>query len=241
MSLAPMPGSTRPGLGPRASDPEEIRRLLRSHALFACAGPEEIEALLKRCRVLRLRRNGVLYTEGEPARSLYVLLSGRIKVVKHSPDGREQTLCIVDPGEVFGEADAVQGQQLATAIALRSSRVLPVPAELVLGWMRAGGRGAEALAARLATAVGELTTLAADLSLLNVTARVARLLLTREDCLIGASGGLSQQEMASLAGTARQVVGRILRRMEEEGVIDLDRGRVRILDPDRLESLARLR
>ncbi len=76
---------------------------------------------------------------------------------------------------------------------------------------------AQALAATLAADAVRLGNLAAELSLLNVTARVARLLLTREDCLVGASGGLSQQEMASLAGTARQVVGRILRRLEEEG------------------------
>ncbi|BAS29159.1 Crp/Fnr family transcriptional regulator [Limnochorda pilosa] len=241
MSLAPLPGPERPGHRPRASDPEEVRRLLRSHAFFAPLGEEEREGVLELSHVLRLRRNGVLYTEGEPARSLYLLLSGRVKVVKHSPDGREQTLQVVDPGETFNEAGAVGGTHVATAVALHSSRVLQIPSELLRSLVRSGGPVADAVVAGLAGTVGRLAGLAADLSLLSVTARVARLLLTREDCLVGASGGLSQQEMASLAGTARQVVGRILRRMEEQGVIDLDRGRIRVLDPGRLEQFAQVR
>lgn len=237
MSL-PIPGARPSELRPRASDPEEIRRLLQGHAYLGLLSDAEREGLLQRSRVVRVRRNGVLFGEAESCRNLYFQLSGRLKLVKHSPDGREQTLRVVDPGESFGEADALTGVHLATAIALHSSRVLEIPAELFQRLVRGGGEVAEAIAASLGATVARLGNLAAELSLLNVTARVARLLLTREDCLAGASGGLSQQEMASLAGTARQVVGRILRRMEEEGVIDLERGRIRVLDPTRLAALA---
>src|SRR5690606_28299141 len=188
--------------------------------------------------VVRVRRNGLLFAETEPCRAFYLQLSGRLKLAKHSPDGREQTLRVVDPGESFGEADALTGTHLAAGIALRSSRVLALPADFLRQALERGGPVAQALAATLAADAVRLGNLAAELSLLNVTARVARLLLTREDCLVGASGGLSQQEMASLAGTARQVVGRILRRLEEEGIIDLERGRIQVLDPARLAALA---
>ena len=238
MSLAPIPGERPFEPRPRASDPEEIRRLLRAHAYLGLLAEPQRETLLKQARVVRVRRNGVLFNEDEPCRSLYLQLSGRLKLVKHSHDGREQTLQVVDPGESFGEADCLTGAHLTTAIALHSSRVLEIPAELFRELLRAGGDVAQAAAATLGHAVARLANLAAELSLLSVTARVARLLLTREDCLAGASGGLSQQEMASLAGTARQVVGRILRRLEEEGLIDLERGRIQVLDPAGLAALA---
>jgi len=238
VSLAPVPGPPRPEPGPRGWDPEEIRRLLWHHPYLGLLSDDEQEALLQRARVVRVRRNGLLFAETEPCRAFYLQLSGRLKLAKHSPDGREQTLRVVDPGESFGEADALTGTHLAAGIALRSSRVLALPADFLRQALERGGPVAQALAATLAADAVRLGNLAAELSLLNVTARVARLLLTREDCLVGASGGLSQQEMASLAGTARQVVGRILRRLEEEGIIDLERGRIQVLDPARLAALA---
>ncbi|HEY8530812.1 MAG TPA: Crp/Fnr family transcriptional regulator [Limnochorda sp.] len=237
MSL-PIPGERPFEPRPRASDPEEIRRLLQNHPYLGILAESEREALITQARVVRVRRNGVLFNEDEPCRSLYVQLSGRLKLVKHSHDGREQTLQVIDPGESFGEADCLTGTHFATAVALHSSRVLEVPGELFQELLRAGGDISQAVAANLGRTVARLANLAAELSLLSVTARVARLLLTREDCLVGASGGLSQQEMASLAGTARQVVGRILRRLEEERIIDLERGRIQVLDPARLAALA---
>jgi len=70
-----------------------------------------------------------------------------------------------------------------------------------------------------------------------VSARVAKTLLLHSEAIEGKTAHrLTQQELASLVGTAREVVGRVLKALEHDGIIDLDQGRITILNRDRLEA-----
>ena len=98
----------------------------------------------------------------------------------------------------------------------------------------------------LAGALRHLVTLVEDLSFRHVTARVAKILLEQEAAQGASNDGsqskpahrLTQQEMAAMAGTAREMVGRALKELEGAGAIRIQRGRITVVNRDRLRLLA---
>src|SRR5574341_473089 len=183
---------------------------------------------------VRLRKGQILFTEGEPAQAMYGLQSGQVKIFKVSPDGREQVLRIMGPGECFNEVPVFdEGTNPANAQALEPS--------LLWGLRRADMR--RLVEEHPAVAIGFLKVFARklrfftqkveDLSFRSVTNRVAKLLLElAED---DGRGNLrlkqqfTQQEFANVVGTAREMIGRAFKSLEKEGAIKLSRHRVVIL------------
>lgn len=183
---------------------------------------------------VRLERGQILFTEGEPAQAMYGLRSGQVKIFKVSPDGREQVLRIMGPGECFNEVPVFdEGPNPANAQALEPS--------VLWGIRRVDMR--RLVEEHPAVAIGFLTVFAKklrfftqkveDLSFRSVTSRVAKLLLEMAED--DGRGGLrlkqqlTQQEMAAVVGTAREMIGRAFKVLEKEGAIKLDRHRITIL------------
>lgn len=207
---------------------------LRTVPYFRDLEPRVIERIRGRVFEVHLDKGQILFTEGEPAEAMYVVRSGQVKICKLSPDGREQVLRIMGPGECFNEVPIFdEGPNPANAQALEPA--------LVWGIRRADMR--QLLAEHPAVAIGFLKVFAGklryftrkveDLSFRSVTSRVAKLLLEiAED---DGRGGLrlkqqfTQQEMAAVVGTAREMIGRAFKALEREGAIRLDRHRVVIL------------
>jgi CRP/FNR family transcriptional regulator len=183
---------------------------------------------------VRLEKGQILFTEGEPAEAMYVVRSGQVKIFKLSPDGREQVLRIMGAGQCFNEVPVFdEGPNPANAQALESS--------VVWGIRRTDMR--RLVEEHPAVAIGFLKVFAGklryftqkveDLSFRSVTSRVAKLLLEMAED--DGKGGvrlkrqLTQQEMAAVVGTAREMIGRAFKALEKEGAIKLDRHRVVIL------------
>lgn len=183
---------------------------------------------------VRLERGQVLFTEGEAAQAMYLVRSGQVRIFKLSPDGREQVLRIMGPGECFNEVPVFdEGPNPANAQALEPS--------LLWGIRRADMR--RLVEEHPVVAIGFLKVFAKklrfftqkveDLSFRSVTSRVAKLLLEMAED--DGRGGLrlkrqfTQQEMAAVVGTAREMIGRAFKALEKEGAIKLDRHRVVIL------------
>ncbi len=191
---------------------------------------------------VRLQKGQILFTEGEPAQAMYVVQSGHVKIFKLSPDGREQVLRIMGPGECFNEVPVFdQGPNPANAQALEPAalwgirradmrRLVEEYPSVAIGFLKAFARKL-----RLFTQKVE------DLSFRSVTSRVAKLLLElAED---DGRGGLrltqqfTQQEMAAVVGTAREMIGRAFKALEKEGAIRLDRHRIVILSKTALTRM----
>jgi CRP-like cAMP-binding protein len=204
---------------------------LKSIPYFRDLEPRVMERIRGSVFEVHLDKGQILFTEGEPAEAMYVVRSGQVKICKLSPDGREQVLRIMGPGECFNEVPVFdEGPNPANAQA-------PEPA-VVWGIRRADMR--RLVAEHPAIAIGFLKVFAGklryftrkveDLSFRSVTSRVAKLLLEiAED---DGQGGLrltrqfTQQEMAAIVGTAREMIGRAFKALEREGAIRLDRHRV---------------
>ncbi|RIK41390.1 MAG: hypothetical protein DCC55_12055 [Chloroflexi bacterium] len=193
----------------------------------------EVLAQMARSAVWRAYAPGaVIFLEGDAAPALYYVDTGWVKVVKMSPEGREQVLQVFGPGEIFsGMGVFVDRPAPATAIALEQTRIWLLQRDAVRRMLAANPALAVQVIEFMADRLTELVTLVADLSLHTVTERLARLLLEEaEDDVVYRRRWATQAEMAARLGAVPDVLNRALRALVEEELIELDRQQIRILD-----------
>jgi CRP/FNR family transcriptional regulator len=219
--------------------PVEIQ-FLKSIPYFSGLSPEELEAIRQVVFQKTAERGEVILLEGEPAQALFFVASGVVKVFKTSPEGKEQILNIVRPGESFNDVPLFDdGPNLASAQAMVPVVLYGVKKVELKAILERHPQVARNIIRVLAQRVRKLVSLVEDLSFRHVLSRVARILL--EHASDGDGTGprphLTQQEIAAMAGTAREVVGRSLKALEEEGLIRLERHRIVITNRQALEQL----
>jgi len=210
-------------------------RHLRSVPYFAGL-PDEALAEVRRMAIGRsYDRGDIISLEGERCEGMYVVHAGRVRVFKTSPEGREQVLTVVGPGESFNDVPVFDhGPNPASAEALEPTTVCLLRRDDIEALLTRHPAFAAAVIKVFAARLRQLTGLVEDLSFKRVTGRVAKILLTQASQ--PQAGRLTQQQMAAMAGTAREVVGRALKALEQDGIIRMDRGRIVILDRRRLEE-----
>lgn len=216
--------------------------------LFAGLDAAELAHVAAAARERGFDRGDIIILEGEHGGGLCFVRSGLVKVFKTSPDGREQVLRLIQAGETFNDVPALDGgPNPASAAALQPTTIYLLGRDQLMTLIRERPAVAEAAVPALATALRHLVSVVEDLSFRHVTARVAKILLEQERLhdAAGAAGDadvsdthhLTQQEMAAMAGTAREMVGRALKQMEGTGAIEMRHGRAIVLDRERLRNL----
>lgn len=182
----------------------------------------------------------VIFLEGEDSPGLYYLQFGWLKAVKSSPEGREQVLRFIGPGETFNEIGAFASlPNPATAIALEAVGVWLLRREALMSLLRNQPDLAQRVIENIASRVVDLVNLVADLSLRPVTGRLARLLLDEaSDGVLHRPRWHTQAELAARLGTVPDVVQRALRGLESEGAIEVQKHEIHIRDRVALEKLA---
>jgi CRP/FNR family transcriptional regulator len=213
---------------------------LRQIPLFAALGADDL-AFVSRIGVERsYDRGDVILLEGDPAGALQYVRSGLVKIFKTSPEGKEQVLRLMGPGHTFNEVPALDGgPNPASAAALEPSSVYMFASADLRRLILERPAVAEAAVHSLASALRHLVELVEGLSFRHVTSRVAKILLDQEAAEARGQPPhrLTQQEMAAMAGTAREMVGRALKELEAAGAIEMRQGRVSVLDQARLRML----
>jgi CRP/FNR family transcriptional regulator len=182
----------------------------------------------------------ILFLEGEAAAGLYQVHSGWIKVVKMSPEGREQVLRFLGPGETFNEIGVFGNRpNPATAIALEPTGLWLIERTAIRRLLETHPVVAVQVLERMADRVIELVGLVADLSLRTVEARLARLLLEQSaGDVVARQRWATQTELAARLGTVPDVLSRAMRGLVEAGLIEVERQHIRILDRAGLELRA---
>jgi CRP/FNR family transcriptional regulator len=212
--------------------------LLAASPYFAGLPEATVRELAERARSRSFQREELIYMEGEVGEGLYFLVSGAVKLFMTSPTGKEQVFRIVRPGGSFNEIPTFdEGPNPAGAQAMEAGSALVIPRELLLDLARSNPDFALAVTKVFAERLRTVIALVEDLSFRTVTGRVAHLLLEYSGAASGNSRPivLSQQEIANLVGTAREVVGRAMRALEVEGAIRMERQYVEVLAPELLE------
>lgn len=212
---------------------------LRKLPYFEALGMSEIEQVSREVLELSFARGEVLFLEGEPCRGLYVVKSGQVRIFKSSPEGREQVLLVAKPGDSFNDVPVFDGgPNPASASALEESTVYLIPKETVLALLR-DCPSARAILKLFAARLRHLTMIVEDLSFRSVVGRLAKLLLELAVVEDGASPvkRLTQDEMATMVGSVRDVIGRALRHIEKTGAIKIERQSILVVSPEKLREI----
>ena len=201
---------------------------LRVFPLFTALNEEALTDIARRLRPCSFRPGRYILMEGEQPPGLFLVLRGRVRLSRTAADGREQVLAMVGPGENFSSVPIFDSQpNPTTARAMSPVDCLLLPRLDLLALIGAHPDLALAALREMADQLRELMSLVEDLAFRSVRARLARQLLS---AAAGDAAELTHQELAERAGTVREIAGRVLRRLAEEGLVRLERGRVIVLD-----------
>ena len=210
----------------------ELKERLRTNPFFAGLDEDILTILVQGAFWREYAVGEVVVLEGEASSGFYYLQSGWLKVVMVSLNGREQVLNFLEPGNTFYEVGAFSDQpNPATAVALEKAGVWLIRRDGVMQLVRERPSFAEFMLARMADRLLHLVSLVTDLSLRPVTGRLAHLLLESADGdILHRPRWYTQAELAARLGTVPDVIQRALRELEKEGLIEVTRRTIRILD-----------
>ncbi len=216
--------------------------ILSSIPYFAQLDPATLEAISRAAIRRSFDAGQVVFLEGEPNSGLYAVQEGWLRSVKISPAGREQVMRFVGPGEMFNEIGVFAGGlNQVTVEALEAAVVWIIPRETLLSLMDTHPSLCRLITQNLAERILHLIGLVEDLSLRTVEERLARLLLeqSRGD-LVSRPRWSTQAEMAARLGSVPDVINRALRSLVDEGLIQIERRQITILDRKGLQAKAQL-
>jgi len=211
---------------------------LESIPYFSGLSRAELDSIKQSIFEKTYQRGEVIAFEDEPAEALFFVVSGVVKVFKTSAEGKEQILNLVRPGESFNDVPVFDGEtNPASAEAMGPVVLYGISKNDLKTILRDYPQVSLNIIRVLADRVRQLVSLVEDLSFKHVIGRVAKILLEHTSDGSGPNPRLTQQEMAAMAGTAREVVARSLKALEEEGFVRLERHRVVITDKEALREM----
>jgi CRP-like cAMP-binding protein len=222
-------------------DPVET---LRRVPFFAVLRDQELRGLARHCVVRQVGRDEMLFEEGDPCEGLFVVQSGAVKLFKMADTGREQVLVIERAGSTVAELPLFDGGNYpASAAGVEDSTLLYLPKRVFLDLCRRDPEVAFAVIRTLAWRFRYMTSLVEELSLKEVSHRLARFLRDRAlrsgvRTRRGVEFPLEEtnQEIGAEIGTVRDLVSRNLRQLVDRGIIKMERRKVIVLDMAELEA-----
>ena len=221
--------------------------VLRRAPLFASLDDQAFAALTEELTEVDLSRGSTLFHEGDPGDQLYFIISGKIKLGRTAPDGRESLVAIMGPGELFGEMALFDPSPRSTsATAVSETRLAGLKHENLKKVIERSPDVSAQLLQALARRLRRTNESLADLVFSDVPGRVAKALLDLADRFVRpATDGilvaheLTQEELAQLVGASRETVNKALAEFVQRGWIRLEARAVVILDLQRLKQRSR--
>jgi CRP/FNR family transcriptional regulator, cyclic AMP receptor protein len=224
-----------------------VNDVLRSALLFRELDDEAAAALRASMVEVKLARGEVLFREGDAGDQIYVVVEGKIKLGRTSPDGRENLLAVLGPGQMFGELSLFDpGPRSASASAITDTILLGLAHKDLLPWLTGRPEVARNLLSQLAQRLRRSNDTLADLVFSDVPGRVAKQLLDLSERFgVPSAEGLrvvhdlTQEELAQLVGASRETVNKALADFVSRNWIRLESRSVVLTDIDRLRRRAR--
>jgi CRP/FNR family transcriptional regulator, dissimilatory nitrate respiration regulator len=220
----------------------EIGSFIGNVPLFKGLPPAQIRELASIAVYKPYKKEERIFSEGEEATGFYVLIAGRVKVSKLAFDGKEQILHILDIQEPFGEVPVFAGELFpANAEAMEDSKILFLPREGFIHLIKKEPSVAMNMLALLSRRLRQFSSLIENLSLKGVPARLASYLLylsQRQGNTDLLELDVPKALLANFLGTIPETLSRILAKMAQEGLIDVDGRRISLLNRRALEELA---
>jgi CRP/FNR family transcriptional regulator, cyclic AMP receptor protein len=214
--------------------------LLTGSELFSALDGEALRKVLAGAQVIRCNRNDVILSEGDEADALFVVRSGRVAIVKRSPEGRESVLALMEAGDLFGEMSLFDDEpRSAGARALEASELLSVPYPPIKAVLEARPELLWEVVALLSRRLRAENAALADSVFLDVTGRTAKRLLELAGDADEFLLPITQEELAGLVGASRERVNKAISAFVRLGWIEQVDRRYKISDRTQLARRAR--
>lgn len=210
--------------------------------LFQGLGEEQLRDIEPICIHKSYRKGQPIFSQDEKAEGFYVVQSGKVKVYKLSPDGKEQILHIFSQGHPIGEVPVFAGTTFpAHAESYEDCELLFFPRDQLRDLFARDPSLAMNMLAVLSHRLREFTSTIEDLTLKELPSRLATYLMHLQD----ESGGqetvhldVSKGTLAKILGTSQETLSRVFKRMSDEAIITVERRSITILNDAALEDLA---
>ena len=225
----------------------ERRRTLATIPMFSKLDERELDALLGAAHAKSVPAGHELFHKGDRGSQVFVILSGRLKVMTTSPEGDDVVFGLMDPGEVFGELGLLleQGTRTATIVAVDACELLIIDRREFLPFLRTHPDAAIKLLEALAERLRRISEFVEDTLFLNLPSRLAKKLVALSQAYgRDATGGVkidlhvSQTELGDMVGTTRESINKLVRSWVQDGLVSMENGYITIHRPREIQAMA---
>ena len=218
---------------------------LKNIRLFDGISPSDMQEMEKITRMEEVKKRQPLYLTGDPSRNVYLLKRGHVKIANTAPSGKEVTFDILEPGEVFGELDAMEDAPRSTsAETLDDALICVIPRKDFDQYLAMHPNMTIKLTKLIGLRLKKIQSRVEDLVFRDVPARLAHLLseLSKTEGVADKQGirlkvKLTHQEMANLIGCSRETVSTTMGQFRDDGLIQMDGRTITIVNEKGLSKL----
>ncbi|HFE63890.1 MAG TPA: Crp/Fnr family transcriptional regulator [Caldithrix sp.] len=219
--------------------------VLKNIPLFSELSDRDLEKITHVASKQKYHKDNLILIEEEVGSTMFVILSGRVKISRISDDGREVILSILSDGDFFGEMSLLDGYtRSANVTAIDDSELLVIRREEFLQMLHDFPQIAINLLKELAQRIRKSDEHIKSLSLQDATGRVASTLLRiAEDSGVFRRGQVEilelplQQDLANMAGTSRETISRVIKTLCNQGYLKKESGKIIILDYEKFKTI----
>ena len=219
---------------------------IRTHPLFRHLSEEELQDISLNKITETHKRGSIIYHEGNRMKGFYCVHSGIVKIYKTGFDGKEQIVRFAKPADLIGYRSVVSNEPACTtAEILQEATLCHIPTDILLHLVKTNGEFAVALMKLTCKELGEANAYITDIAQKTVKERLAEILihLDREfgtDDLGILNISLTREELSNIVGTATESIIRLLSEFKNEGTLELNGRKIKILDKPGLKYIANI-
>jgi CRP/FNR family cyclic AMP-dependent transcriptional regulator len=227
------------------SDPASRKlAVLQEVPIFSGLGPKELEKISAVAHQRMYRKDQVILIEEEAGQTLFILMSGQVKISRISEEGREVILAVMSEGDFFGELSLLDGQsRSANVIVLKDAEMLLINRDDFLSLLKEFPMIAIQLLREMAGRMRRSDSQIKSLSLKNATGKVTGTLHRlaedigqRDSNQVEIVSLPTQQDLANMAGTSRETISRVLQKLISDKYIAKDGSKLTILDYEKFKK-----
>ena len=223
-----------------------MNEVLARAGIFQGVSPDAVAALVRQLEPVTFRRTEVVFAEGEPGDTLYIITAGKVKIGRKSVDGRDSLITLMGPSDMFGELAIFDpGPRTSTVTALTELKTVVMSRSVLRSWIADRPEIAEQLLRVLARRLRRTNDNLSDLIFTDVPGRVAKQLLylaqrfgSRDGSALRVDHELTQEEIAQLVGSSRETVNKALSDFAQRGWIRVQGRSILIDNAERLAKRA---
>jgi len=211
---------------------------LREIPLFSGQSDELLDKIRQLARRKRYEKGEAVTWQGDPCRAAYFILEGKVEIFKIAPGGREQIISRLAAGEGFNIVPAclAEANNPANTRAITDTELLVLRKEDFASLLKSNASFSFRVLQYVSGRLQFMTEMVETLSLYSVRQRLAKFLVDQADAETGLESW-TQGDIARRVGTVREVVARTLKEFEREGLISIERNRIKLMDRKMLEDV----